>query len=794
MRVILPLWAPIRERRPDDAENRPFSTPGWSATQWDNGRMEQLIIGVGAVIAIVAVTSLGSKVGIAPPLILIGLGIALSFLPDLSSLEVGPSWILVGILPPLLYASAVSVPVVEFRRDLVAIGGLAIVLVVGTAVVLGFVVHALIPGVPLPIGIALGAILSPTDAVATTIVKRLGVPSRIITMLDGESLLNDATALVLLRSAIAASAVGLNFVDVTVDFLRAAFIAAIVGALVGWLGVRVRSHIHNVAASTSVSFLIPFVAYVPSEELHASGLVAVVVAGLVSNLMSPHRLDAQVRMNESANWKTVEFLLEGAVFLLMGVQFRHLVTKVQTSHNSVALAFGLGALAIVIAIAVRAVFMTGLVAYLRRRTQRKVRRQERLSTVGDALGLDMAEPSSWSVDDLIALRLANQPSPGPGGPSVGPLSSALAPSNSRPARRRRRQIERRRQAEERQQRGGGPGGPGPVGSRLQDSAHRRRSKQLSRRLEALKTGITRYFADIDYLLREDIRPREGTMLVWAGMRGVVTLAAAQTLPVNTPHRALLILVAFTVAAGSMLLQGGTLSWVARRLDLVGRDIAPEGEQAALDQALGEAALAALDDPKLHRPNGEPFDPRLIALLKLSLVVRQLEHDGLIEEATTNLSNGQDTPAADADEPTAGAGTVDATADETTTNETTANETTTNETTADAETNRGPAPPDDHPDTAGAETSQALAVWSHASRLLLGDDETDSDNDEAEATLDTLERKRQYRELRHVSLQAKREALLEARAVGTYSYRTLSAAMAVLDADEISLDLRARTHE
>ncbi|MDR0417687.1 MAG: cation:proton antiporter, partial [Propionibacteriaceae bacterium] len=284
--------------------------------------MEPLIIAVTVVAAIVTLSSVGSKLGVAPPLILIVIGICFSYLPFMPAIEINPEWILIGVLPPLLYASAVSVPVVDFRRDLVAIGGLAVVLVVVTAVVIGVVLHLFIPGVPVTIGIALGAILSPTDAVATTIVKRLGAPSRVITMLDGESLLNDATALVLLRSAVAAAAVGLSVVDVTVDFLRAAAIATVVGAVVGWLGVRIRAHVHNVAANTTVSFLVPFAAYAPSEELHASGIVAAVVAGLVANQMAPHRLDARQRMYESANWKTVEIRLEGAGCLIMGLLLR----------------------------------------------------------------------------------------------------------------------------------------------------------------------------------------------------------------------------------------------------------------------------------------------------------------------------------------------------------------------------------------------------------------------------------------------------------------------------------------
>ncbi|MDR0416790.1 MAG: cation:proton antiporter, partial [Propionibacteriaceae bacterium] len=121
--------------------------------------MEPLIVAVTAVAAIVALSSVGSKLGVAPPLILIAIGIGVSYLPFMPVIQLDPEWILIGVLPPLLYGSAISVPVVDFRRDLVAIGGLAVMLVVITAVVIGAVLHLFIPGLPLTVGIALGAIL-----------------------------------------------------------------------------------------------------------------------------------------------------------------------------------------------------------------------------------------------------------------------------------------------------------------------------------------------------------------------------------------------------------------------------------------------------------------------------------------------------------------------------------------------------------------------------------------------------------------------------------------------------------
>jgi CPA1 family monovalent cation:H+ antiporter len=675
-----------------------------------------LIIAVVAVAAIVTMTTVGSRLGVAPPLVIIVVGVGISLLPVmdpvLSNFTVPGDVVLIGILPPLLYASAVSVPVVEFRRDLLAVGALAVVLVVGTAVGLGVLIYQFLGraplNVPLFVCIALGAIMAPTDAVATSIVKRLGVPSRIVTLLDGESLLNDATSLVLLKAALAGLVVtkGGDFASGSVltiarEFLVSAAIATAVGAVVGWLAIKLRARIANPAATTAASFIVPFAAFVPAETLHASGLVAVVVAGLVANQLAAHHLPARHRMNEEANWRTLEYLLEGAVFLLMGLQLRGFVER--TPQSQFWLALGLGGLCILAAAALRGVFVAALGAVLNRVTKRKLQRKERWETMGDAFGLDMADPGSWSADDLAAVRMAAQTPAAPGLDGIEAqrrraLESLLQNRVTRPMVK--------------------------AGRRLRDVAGGGHEARRARRFELLKARLARYFADVNYLLREPMGPREGVLLVWAGMRGVVTLAAAQSLDLSVPHRSLLILIAFTVAAGSMLLQGGTLAWVARALKLAGKDATPAGERADLDHILGEAALAALHDPDLCQKDGTPYDARLLALLTLRLHITRLDDVPL-----------EDTPG-------------------------------------------------------DADGDSAAAILERARRHLVGDSEDENDDDEA--ILDTADRKRQHRELRLVMLHAMREAVLEARALGTYCHQTLSDALAVLDADEISLELRART--
>lgn len=357
----------------------------------------------------------------------------------------------------------------------------------------------------------MGAILSPTDAVATTIGKRLGVPSRVGVILQGESLFNDATALVLLRSAIAATAAAVSLWEVVLEFLWAALAAAAIGAVVGWIGVRLRKFIHEPGAATAISLLLPFVAFVPAELIEASGLVACVAAGLVAAHLGPKHIDARQRLSDRANWHTVEFLLEGAVFLGMGLELYALIVEVRADHGSLWLAAGVAGLALLTVLILRG----GFLAVLLQRTHAKANR--------------MAE------------------------------------------------LTERMQADE--------------------GAHLRARWENTRRLRAkvgkqdLRVRLKRYFADSHYLMVQSLGLKEGTLLTWAGMRGVVTLAAAQTLPWGTPHRSLLIVIAFFIAAGSLLLQGGTLGPVIKGLGLAGQSAAPEGELTRLRQELAEEAEA-----------------------------------------------------------------------------------------------------------------------------------------------------------------------------------------------------------
>ncbi|MCE1174427.1 MAG: sodium:proton antiporter [Propionibacteriales bacterium] len=479
-----------------------------------------------AVLLTVVGITIAPRLGVASPLLLIALGFGLAMLPWVDSIAINPEWVLAGVLPPLLYAAAVNTPVMEFRRDLRLISTFSVVLVVVTAVAIGWVATLLVPGLPLGVGIALGAIISPTDAVAVSIVRKAGVSSRLVTVLEGESMLNDASALVLLRTAVAAIGVSVSLWSVVASFVWAVVGAVVIGWLVGKLNLVVRRWITSMPAGVALSLVVPFLAYLPAEALEASGLVAAVTAGIVVSYEAPRRIGAEERLAERAVWATVELLLESTVFLLVGVELPSLVDQYSEDGTYLTHPVGLASVVFTLALLIRAAFVGVGVWRLARRNRRLAPARDRLSEIHD--------------------RLADGELP--------PLSQA------RTSRRLRLQ---------------------------RITAEPERRSQWRRLLR-------RRIADLDYLAAEQFSWRDGTILVWAGMRGAVTIAAAQSLPVDLAHRPLIILTATTIAMGTLIIQGLTLEPLAKRLGVTTADTAADPALwRQLQAELDAAALAAL---------------------------------------------------------------------------------------------------------------------------------------------------------------------------------------------------------
>ncbi|MER7250315.1 Na+/H+ antiporter [Kribbella sp. NPDC000426] len=436
------------------------------------------------VVALVAVVAAGAalarRIGISAPLLLVVIGIAVSYLPFVPRIELSPEVVLVGFLPPLLYSAAIKTSLVDFTKHRRSIGLLSVGLVAFTALGVGLVAWWLLGDVaesigqkPLPFwaAFAIGAVVAPPDAVAATaIAKRVGLPRRIVTILEGESLMNDATALVCLRTALAAAVVAPTVLHVSLDFLRAAGGGVVIGVAVAFVLAKIRRRFTDPVLDTTLSLTAPFIAYIAAENhyVHASGVLSVVVTGLLLGHKAPIIQSAKSRMSERTNWRTIQFLLENMVFLLIGLQTRWILDALGNSP-----------------------LPAWLIA---------------TSTIAVFVAVILLRPIWIIPTTLLSRRVL------------------------------------------------GPSRPGPVSRR------------------AL------------------------IVVCWAGMRGVVTLAAVFTLPEDTPHREVLVFIALTVTAGTLLVQGSTLPWLVRRLGLPGPDPAEDAlQEAAVLQGAHRAAIEKLDE-------------------------------------------------------------------------------------------------------------------------------------------------------------------------------------------------------
>jgi len=255
-------------------------------------------------------------------------GPALSFVPGLPEIRIQPELVLIGILPPLLYVAALQTSVPAFRNALRPILLLAVGLVLFTAFAVGIVVHLLLPTVPFAACVALGAVVAPPDAVsATAIARRIGLPRRVVTILEGESLLNDATALVLVRVAGGALAgVAVGFWPIVGQVALKAGGGVLIGLVAAIGAAKLHRKILDPLLDDAVSLLTPFVVVIVAEELGTSSVVAVVVTGLYLGHRIPYLLSATSRLQMDAVWRLVTFLLEGVVFLIVGLQLRQIVS------------------------------------------------------------------------------------------------------------------------------------------------------------------------------------------------------------------------------------------------------------------------------------------------------------------------------------------------------------------------------------------------------------------------------------------------------------------------------------
>jgi monovalent cation/hydrogen antiporter len=424
---------------------------------------------IALIAAVALVSGVARRFGRTAPLLLVVAGFAASFIPGVDEIRVSSDVILIGVLPPLLYATAIRTSLIDFKANARPIGLLSVGLVAFTTVTIGLLTWWLLP-VPLAAAFALGAVVAPPDAVAATAVARqVGLPRRVVAILEGESLVNDATAIVCLRAAIAAIGGSVTALEVTKDFAVSVLGGLAVGIIVAIVIGHIRKRIHDDVIDITVSLVCPFVAYLAAEEIHASGVLAVVVTGLILGHKSHVIQSAPSRVLERGNWSTIQFILEHTVFFLIGLQARTIIRDLSNSTLSGGR----------IAVAMAVVFL-GVVV----------------------IRFVWVYPATYLPRWMSKRIAANDPAP-----------------------------------------------PWQV----------------------------------------------PTVIAWAGMRGVVTVAAVFLLPDDTPHREVLVAIALVVAAGTLLVQGPTLPWLVRRLGIVGPDHAQEVLiEARLYQSAASAGVVALE--------------------------------------------------------------------------------------------------------------------------------------------------------------------------------------------------------
>ncbi|MFJ5269254.1 Na+/H+ antiporter [Streptomyces sp. NPDC088358] len=268
-----------------------------------------------------AVAGAARRTPVPAPLLLVAAGLVVAYVPGVPGYELDPEVVLPLLLPPLLYTAATDSSYLDLRAHLRPIALLSVGYVLFATLAVGWVTYLIVPGLPLPAALVFGAVVAPPDAVAATAVaRRVGLPSQITTILQGESLVNDATAITAYKVALAAAVgEGATWSGGIREFLLAAVGGVVVGLVlmvpIHWL----RTHLNEALLQNTLSLLIPFVAYGIAEQVHASGVLAVVVVALYLG----HRaweVDFATRLQEEAVWKMVAFVLESAVFALIGLQ------------------------------------------------------------------------------------------------------------------------------------------------------------------------------------------------------------------------------------------------------------------------------------------------------------------------------------------------------------------------------------------------------------------------------------------------------------------------------------------
>ena len=280
------------------------------------------VVALGLLGAVAAMLAIAPALRIPYPILLVLGGLAIGVVPGMPNVELEPELIFYGVLPPLLYSAAFFTSLRDLRANVRPIGLLAVGLVVVTTVGVAVVAHTFVDGLTWPSAFVLGAIVSPTDPIAATaIARRLGVPRKLVTIVEGESLVNDGTGLVLYRVAVAAVVTGSFSAMYTGGlFVVSAFGGVAVGVAVAWIVRQARRRLDNPPAEITISLLTGYFAFIPAELLGVSAVLAAVTAGIYLGWYTPELTNPQVRLQGVAVWEIVQYLLNALIFVLVGLQ------------------------------------------------------------------------------------------------------------------------------------------------------------------------------------------------------------------------------------------------------------------------------------------------------------------------------------------------------------------------------------------------------------------------------------------------------------------------------------------
>lgn len=302
--------------------------------------MEELEILFGLLLVMLGLVAVARRIGIAYPILLVLAGLVIGFIPGLPKIEVKPEIVFIVFLPPILQMAAYSTPMRDFRANLRSIGLLAIGLVLATSAIVAIVAHYII-GLTWAEGFLLGAIVAPPDAIAaTSVAQNVKMPKRIVTILEGESLLNDASSLVIYRVALAAVVSGtFSLFDAGLQFLISSIAGLAIGLVIGVVLTPVfRWLVNDAPVFVILTFLSGYGAYLLAEAFHVSGVLAVVALGLF--YVRHNTMNAELRLQATPVWQIVVFLINGLVFILIGLQLGHIVGTLDGQSPLVLIGYG----------------------------------------------------------------------------------------------------------------------------------------------------------------------------------------------------------------------------------------------------------------------------------------------------------------------------------------------------------------------------------------------------------------------------------------------------------------------